>query len=223
MCNVVAVVDRPSANRKGEIVFSEKSLKSALAGRHQVKRFAYASIDQGVYSQAEYDDFVRRHEPSSSKVKKPSWKPGDRKPCVWRVVVEYDHAKDNDRAWRWLMASEEKEIPEFSFGRSELAKNGTDVIVVGDDNAFDSALADTPKQDAVSAVSAIPIDPFAECAELTADSLLADVLGPVRSKIAALAAENLRLKEENNILRNRLVQIRNHISKDLETADCLAS
>lgn len=230
MGNAAAVIERNSVGKKNGTVFSEKDIQKILSSKSQVVRYAYAPVDNGVYTRAEYNDFVKRHNVPTAKTKKPSWKAGDPKPCTWQIVVEYEPKSKSDDAAAWFQSgvNHRKKISpsEFSKYEDKLSKakrfqdkpvmRGAAVIA---DDTVEEALVDILVAESPSVPS---FDPFLECAEGMISELLSKDFGTLRAELLAIAKENLRMKEENNILRGRLDAIRVGIGESLETIESMS-
>lgn len=230
MGNAAAVIERNSVGKKNGTVFSEKDILKILSSKSQVVRYAYAPVDNGVYTKAEYNDFVKRHNVPTAKTKKPSWKAGDPKPCTWQIVVEYEPKSKSDDAAAWFQSgvNHRKKINPSEFSKYEdklsTAKRFQDkpvmrsasVIMEGE---IDETSAVIPAAESPVAPS---FDPFLECAEGMISELLSKNFGTLRAELLTIAKENLRLKEENNILRGRLDAIRVGIGESLEIIESMS-
>lgn len=232
MCSIVSVVSKNSASKAGNICFPEKKLREALARQKGIKRYAFAPLDNGVYTKQEYDTFVKQHMPATAKKKTPDWNVGDSKPYTWQLVVEYEPKNDEDRAWKWLMAQpadeSEYDPAEFDVCVERLKarkRDGNRLFLLGADSVAASVTEPAPDIIAGSCEEddCGPFDPFAEAAAGVVSGLLSENPTEFQRRLLDLARENARLAEENALLKARLANIRDGIVRTLETAEDLAA
>lgn len=232
--NTVAVINRPAIGKKQKSIYTASDIDAVLERKKtQVIRYAYAPVSSGNYSKAEYVEFQRTHGGRA-----PIWKPGDSK-ITWRIVVEYPKANKGDRAWKWFSSTGNEyneypggefmnyvnKLPQKNIVLSESVHIGNNTQAIGDIDAFDEfedACDDILNGSDDIEDSEEGLDDEADSFDGCARSILEETgIDEVSAHVwlTNLVKENLRLKEENEIMRSRLRRISYDISKSFAILD----
>lgn len=232
--NTVAVINRPAIGKKQKAIYTASDIDAALERKKtRVIRYAYSPVISGNYSKAECVEFQRTHGGRA-----PVWKPGDAK-ITWRIVVEYTKANKGDKAWKWFSGTgnDYNEYPggEFMNYVNKLPQKNIilsdGVCIKGDTqsaddigtfDAFKEACDDILNESDGTGNTEEGLDDEADSFDGCARRVLEETgIDEVSAHVwlTNLVKENLRLKEENGIMRSRLRRISYDISKSFAILD----